>query len=108
MKKIILSVMIVCMLCLVGCGTTKIDFTEVSTFESALNSGENLEGKTVTFTVNEFVPNSAFGYNLQTGEHLNFVSSKNPDVKKGDTISVKVKEVTSFLGSWIIKYDIVK
>lgn len=59
--------------------------------ETALNNGENLEGKIVSVQVDELFPDSAFGYNIQKGEHLNFVSSDNPDVEKGDKIIVEVE-----------------
>lgn len=113
MKKILSLSLIICvLLCccfLTACGgKTKVDFTNAKDFESALNAGDNLTGKTVTFTVNKLVPNSAFGYNLQTGEHLNFCSSKNPGVKEGDSITVKVTDVSSILGSYIIYYEKVK
>lgn len=110
MKKII------CFLCaallllsLVGCGSKTVtpDYEDVAAFESALNAGEDLTGKTVRFTVNVFEPASAFGYNMQTGEHLNFCSASNPKVSVGDTVTVKVEEVTSMLGSWIISYKMV-
>ena len=91
-----------------GCSSGKVDYPNVEDFEAALNAGEDLTGKTVTFTVLEVHPSSAFGYNLYAGEHLNFVSSKNPGVKEGDTITVKVEEVNSILGSWIISYKKVK
>ena len=91
-----------------ACGSGKVDYEREEDFEAALNAGEDLTGKTVTFTVLEVHPSSAFGYNLYAGEHLNFVSSKNPGVKQGDTITVKVKEVNSILGSWIISYTKVR
>lgn len=42
------------------------------------------------------------------GEHLNFVSSSNPDVKIGDIVTVKVEKVSSTLGSWFITYKKIK
>lgn len=75
-----------------------------SKFESALNEGKDMTGKKVRFKVTDYAPNSAFGYNLMGGKHLNFVSAKNPHVRKGQTIIVKVTDVYSFLGSWIITY----
>ena len=36
---------------------------------------------------------------------MNFVSSRNPDIKIGDTVVVKAVEITSMLGSWFIKYE---
>lgn len=84
--------------------STAVDFDNVTDFEAALKSGDDLTGKTVTFTVGEVNPDSAFGYNLQAGEHLNFCSSENPNLKSGDTITVEVEEVKSVLGSYIIYY----
>lgn len=103
MKK--LSVLLLALGLLTACGgASEPDYT-TEQFEEALLNGEDLSGKTVSVTVDELVPDSAFGYNIQTGEHLNFVSSKNPNVKKGDEIVVKVEEVESVLGSFIITYE---
>ena len=112
MKKIIAIILVVSLMavCLTACGekTVTVDYEDAASFEAALNKGENLTGKTVKITVDTFVPDSAFGYNIQTGEHLNFCSTKNPGVKVGDTVTVKVTEIDSILGSYIISYDIVK
>lgn len=91
---------------LCGCGSaTKIDYESAETFEAALNNGENLEGKTVRFIALELRPQSAFGYNIFAGEHLNFVSTENPGVEAGDIVTVKVTKIQSILGSWIIRYE---
>lgn len=112
MKKLLAILMsFTLVLSLVACGgntEVKPDYEDTVAFEEALNDGEDLTGKTVVVTVNELVPDSAFGYNLQAGEHLNFCSPDNPNVKAGDTITVKVTEVTSMLGSYIISYEMVK
>ncbi len=111
MKKSLTYTLILCVIfsfILTACGDIKVDFENAEAFETALNAGDDLTGKVVTFTVNELVPDSAFGYNLQAGEHLNFCSSKNPGVKAGETVTVKVTEVSSVLGSYIIEYKIVK
>ncbi len=84
---------------------TAVDFADAESFESALNAGENLEGKVVTFVARELHPDSLKGYNVWAGEHLNFVSSRNPDIKAGDTVTVKANTIESFSGSWIIYYD---
>lgn len=108
MKKTITTLIIALLLILlVGCGAVEVapDYTDAASFEAALNTGADLTGKTVQFTVTEVIPDSAFGYNLVTGEHLNFCSSKNPGVSAGDTVTVKVSDVTSMLGSYIISYD---
>ena len=39
------------------------------------------------------------------GDHLNFVSSKNPDVRTGDKVIAKIKKVENLMGSWIITFD---
>ena len=110
MKRVIPILCVILLLSsLVGCGSKAVDpdYENAATFEAALNAGEDLTGKTVRFTVNEFVPNSTFGYNMQAGEHLNFCSSSNPKAAAGDTVTVKVTEVTSMLGSWLISYKMV-
>lgn len=83
----------------------KIKYNTASKIEKALNKGKNLQGKTVRFKVTKFVPNSAFGYNLETGKHLNFVSPNYPKAKKGQTVTVKIKKITSVLGSYVITYS---
>ena len=109
MKKFLLVLILAFLtISIVGCSEKaqiRVDYPNESEFEEALNAGEVVDGKIVTFTVEKFVPNSAFGYNLQAGEHLNFCSPKNPNVKDGDTLTVKVVEVTSVLGSYIISYE---
>ncbi|EMF0589562.1 TPA: hypothetical protein QFP75_001182 [Enterococcus faecium] len=109
MKKFIkiIFVGVLVSLFLVGCSSNsqekKADYTTEQA-EEALNNGESIDGKTVKITVDKLVPDSAFGYNIQTGEHLNFVSSENPNVKEGDSLVVKVTKVESTLGSFIITY----
>lgn len=106
MKKsyLILITIFTALILLTSCGgEVDPDYT-TEAFEEALNDGENLEGKTVAISVDELEPDSAFGYNIQTGEHLNFVSSSNPDVEKGDELVVEVEEVENVLGSYIITY----
>lgn len=108
MKKLGIITMVFALLfcsAFAGC-SQKVDYPSAEAFESALNEGEEVVGKTVTFEVKEFVPDSAFGYNLQAGEHLNFCSPKNPNVKVGDKVTVEVTSVDSLLGSYIIYYKI--
>ncbi len=110
-NKTIICVMLVLLISigLIGCGATaskvSIDYGNAESSEAALNAGENLEGKIVQFTATEFKPDSAFGYDIWAGEHLNFVSSSHPDVKVGDTVVVKAKKIESVIGSWIITYE---
>lgn len=106
MKKILLFfTFLLAVVTVAACGQKEPDYKNAQSFETALNKGKDLENKTVKIKVNKLAPNSAFGYNIQTGKHLNFVSEDNPKVKKGDVITVKVKKVKSVIGSYIITYD---
>ena len=89
-----------------ACGTKEVkpDYTSKEA-ETALNNGEDLTGKTVQFTVDKYVPDGSLGYTIQTGDHLNFVSSKNPDVRTGDKVIAKIKKVENLMWSWIITFD---
>lgn len=109
MKKLLKSIALLCAVLSLtfvvsGCGQAKPDYT-AKTAEAALNDGKDLEGKTVKFEITEYEPASAFGYNMETGKHLNFISQDNPKVEKGDTVTVKVKKVTSTMGSFVITYS---
>ena len=105
--KSVIAVLVVFVLTLSACSGKEItpDYADAASFEAALNNGEDLTGKTVKITVNKLVPDSAFGYNIQTGEHLNFCSSTNPGVKEGDTLIVEATKITSMFGSYIITYE---
>ena len=115
MKKVlslILSVVLVVLA--VGCEAKNdtseivVDYPEVADFEAALNNGDDLTGKTVTFTADKLVPDGAMGYTIWAGEHLNFVSTENPGIKEGDTVTVEIVEVASALGSFFLTYEVVK
>ena len=111
MKKIIvyLLLMLFAVNVFVGCNDkVKIvpDYQNAETFESALEKGEDASQKIVSFTIEKIIPNSFFGYNLIAGKHLNFVSAKNPQVQVGDKLIVRIIEVTTVVGSWIINYEI--
>ena len=82
-----------------------IDYGDAESFEAALNEGKNLEGKVVRFIAGEFHPQSKLGYNVWAGEHLNFVSSRNPDIQEGDTVTVKATTIENMAGSWVINYE---
>lgn len=77
-------------------------------FEKSLNDGKDMEGKVVKIKIQELVPDSAFGYNLYAGQHLNFVSEENPKLNKDDEVTVKAEKIKSVLGSWIIEYSLIK
>ena len=82
-----------------------IEYGDAESFEAALNEGKNLEGKVVRFIAGEFHPDSKLGYNVWAGEHLNFVSSRNPDIQEGDTVTVRTITVENMMGSWVINYE---
>lgn len=88
-----------------GCsGQTKADYTTEEA-ETAINDGKDIEGKTVDVKVDKFIPDGTLGYTIWAGEHLNFISSENPKVKKGDHIIVKVTKVQNITGSYVINYE---
>lgn len=89
---------------LAGCDEYAVVEYSEEDFEQALNNGENLEGSTVEITIHHIAPASAFGHNLQAGEHLNFVSPGNPGYEVGDTVILKVDKIASTFGSYIITY----
>ena len=85
----------------------EIDYSDAVSFEKALNDGEKVNGKVVQFDVIEYKPDSALGINCWSGEHLNFISDEELDVKKGDIVIGRVKkEPTKALGSWRISYEV--
>ena len=116
MKRNIISIAIIMILMVImtACGKTekepeiKVDYNDATVFESELVQGADLTGKTVKVVVDNLEPQSAFGYNIWAGEHLNFVSDTTPGVEKGDVIIVKVTEIKSVFGSWIISYEKLK
>lgn len=107
MKRVFKIIIMLCVLCLLsGCGSKQsIDYGDAESFEAALNAGDNLEGKIVQFKADELHPQSKWGYNVWAGEHLNFVSSRNPDIKEGDIVVVKTKTIENINGSWKITYE---
>lgn len=109
MKKILmLGLISAIFMVLVGCSkdyTEMLDYENAEEFEAALNDGEDVEGKYVMVEVLRYKPSSAFGYNLSSGEHLNFVDAENPNAEVGDSVVFKVEKVASMFGSFIITYD---
>ena len=102
-RKLVGILLMICLF-MVGCdGVVKFDYT-TEELEEALLNGENVEGMTVEVTVRAIEPDSAFGYNMQAGEHLNFVSAVNPETDEGDSKIVKIDRVASMFGSFIITY----
>lgn len=84
-----------------------IDYFDAESFEYDLNNDEEVDGNVVKFELNDYKPDSAFGVNLWAGEHLNFISETECDVKQGDIIICQItEEPYKFLGSWIIDCNI--
>ncbi len=109
MKKTLIALLLsMSVVSIVGCSPDLSEKISEKEFEKRLNDGENMEGSLVEVKVQKLAPNSAVGYNIHAGKHLNFVSDSHPDVKKGDTVIVEVEDIESMLGSYIIDYDMVK
>lgn len=84
-----------------------LDYTDAESFEDALNNDEDVEGTVVKFELKDYKPDSAFGVNFLAGEHLNFMSETEYDVKQGDTVICQItEEPYKVLGAWIIDCDI--
>ena len=111
MKKIfvIMLVLVMIPLCVVGCSKKfDPDYPNAEEFELALNSGEDVVGKTVTITATDVHVSPIAGYNVWAGEHLNFMFDKHPGFNSGDAVTLKIVECSSLLGSFILKAEVVK
>ena len=85
------------------------DYSDARSFESALNNGENVDGKIVQFVVENYYPDSILGINCAAGEHLNFISESELDVQSGDVIIGRViEEPSKILLSWEIQFEVLK
>lgn len=81
-------------------------YADADSLEKALNNGAKVNGKVVKFIVNEYKPDSILGINCWAGEHLNFISDKELNVKKGSVIIGRItNEATNTLGSWKIPFE---
>lgn len=112
MKRIIIiTTIIICMAAIPSaCNANKAiipDYHSAQEYEQALEEGVDTVGHSVTFTVNDVIPNSFFGYNLTAGDHLNFVSDANPKAQAGDTLTVRIKNVRNVFGSWIVSNEMI-
>ncbi len=84
----------------------KVDYENEVVFEKALNDGIDVTGKTVKFTADELHPDSLVGYNIWSGEHLNFVSESDPGIKQGQVVTAKILKYTTEMGSWYLSYEV--
>lgn len=74
--------------------THHVNYSSIQKFQSALDSGKNVIGKTVKFKVRDTQPNSMLGFSINaTGNEVAFLTTKSDakGVKKGDIITVKVE-----------------
>lgn len=109
MKKIIILLLaIIPFLFACGQANVLVDYQTDEALEADLNRGIDCTGKVVTISVDKIVPDSAFGYNIQSGEHLNFCSSEKVKAKVGGYLTVKITKVRRVLGSYIIYYEKIK
>lgn len=105
-RVFVMALTVIVMVLFTACGKSiPIDFADAESFEAALNAGENLEGKVVQFTAGGFHPDSAMGYDVWAGEHLNFISSSHPNIAQGDTVVARATKIENVLGSWVIAYE---
>lgn len=90
--------------------TYTVDFKDAESLETALNNGEQVNGKLVQFEVLEYKPSSALGINCWAGEHLNFILEEELDVSAGDIIIGLVIEEASSVGqsSWKIPFEMIE
>ncbi|GEM_PF-3933724 len=117
MKKImkLTALLLSACLCLMlfGCGSKDeseddniyIDYGDEEAFELMINAGEDMVGKIVRFTAKELHPDSAVGYNIYAGKHLNLVSTGDPGIAQGETVVVRILTVDTFIGSWLLTYE---
>ena len=87
-------------------GNYTVSYATAEDFENALNNDDDTLGKVVSFSVKDVKPDSALGYDLWAGEHLNFVGEDAKEAKKGTIMTVAVNSVQEKMGSWVIGYDV--
>ncbi len=88
-------------------GTLTIDYDSAESFEAALNAGTDTTNKIVSFEAKEIAPNSAVGFNVQAGEHLNFKSKDAKEISNHEQVTVLVTNTKSKIGSWFIDYELI-
>ena len=87
---------------------TTIDYPDEDDFEKALSNGASVERKTVCFKVIDIIPKSEYGFKLNAGEHLCFVSKHKVDVNAGQFVTVRAVKTVNLFGTWFITYDLMK
>lgn len=110
MKRLISILMVLSIvLPLVACGGSEpVLYENSEDFENALNDDVDTVGSSVIITADEIVADTIYGWNIQTGEHLNFCSEDDPGVSTGDVLKVEVTKVKTLLMSYIIEYNLLE
>lgn len=88
-------------------GTITVDYDSAESFESALNDGADTTNKIVSFEATEVAPDSAVGFNVMAGEHLNFKSKDAKEISDHEQVTVIVTNAKSKIGSWFIDYELI-
>lgn len=66
-------------------------YSSEESFEADLNEGYDLHNVTVTFQAEKVIPDTRLGYNIWSGEHLNFYPDSKPQsLRESDYITVQV------------------
>ena len=88
-------------------GTITVDYDSAESFESALNDGADTTNKIVSFEATKVAPDSAVGFNVMAGEHLNFKSKDAKEISDHEQVTVIVTNAKSKIGSWFIDYELI-
>lgn len=80
----------------------------VDSLMTALESGEDVTGKTVDVKATSVNDNTLLGYIFYTKNELVFVNPEDQGIRKGFSGKVKIKEAKKVLGSWVIFYELEK
>lgn len=103
-KNIIISALIGSLL---GAGLFFILRTDYTSDELqiALESGENVIGKTVEFTAVDVEPNEVMTQTITSDNGLVFFNGAYDQVESGDEIKLEIEDYTNLFGIWLIKYS---
>lgn len=86
-----------------------ISYDNIEDFETALGSGNDVIGSTVTFTVKEVIYAEESGdFNIyKAGNNINFVSERKIPTEAGNTLVVKVTQVDCVNDQyWVVNFTV--
>lgn len=75
--------------------------------EQKLNDNEDVINKIVEFKTKDNPVSNSYGYDIFAGEHLNFVSYDEPNIKKDDIVIARIIDVEKIMNSYIIRYKLI-